>query len=141
MAILGVAGSLFVIVSFFLFPHLRTFNKQLILFLAIADLLTACCDIMSFGFFAHPKSDTVLCYAQAIGIQFAETSSFLWSLMICIYLYLSAVWNFSTKRAQKFLPMFLVVGYIIPVIPVIVVLVHNGFGNSTNGNDKTWCVK
>lgn len=135
---MGVAGSLFVIISFFLFPHLRTFNKQLILCLAIADLLTACSDVLSFGFFAHPLREHPLCQAQAIGIQFGETSSFLWSLMVCIYLYLSAVSNLSTDRAKKFLPAFLVVGFVVPIIPVIVVSVYDGFGNSTNGHDKTW---
>jgi hypothetical protein len=134
----GFCGSLFVIVSYLIFPKLRSFNKTLVLFLATADLASAASDILSLGYFANPRNTRTLCTAQAMGIQYAEISSFLWSLIISIYLYISAVWNVAEKKSRAWLPLFLIVGFALPAVPIIVLEKLNAFGNSTNGTDITW---
>jgi hypothetical protein len=138
MGCVGFCGSLFVIISFLLFPHLRSFNKSLILCLAIADILSAMADILSLGYFASHRLSFAYCSVQASIIQYAEISSFIWSLIISVYLYTSAVHNLPDKRAKSFVPVFLLVGFLLPVIPVIVLQIKDAFGNSTNGLDVTW---
>lgn len=135
----GLCGSIFVITSFLLFPHLRSFNKGLITCLAVADAMSAVGDIMSLGYYASPPLPFTYCNIQATLIQYSEMASFIWSLIIACYLYTSAVKNWPNSKTKSLLPLFLVLGFAIPLIPVIVIQVEKAIGNSTNGPDITWC--
>lgn len=140
MGCLGLAGSIFVIFSYLVFPHLRSFNKMLVMCLAFADLVASSAAILSLGFFAHPEHSSSLCLAQAILIQYGELSSFIWSLVIAIHLYLCAVHNVEESKAKKLLPLYGFLGFVLPAIPIIVVGIENAFGNSMNGPHITWYV-
>lgn len=138
MGIFGLAGSLFVILSFVIFPQLRSFNKKLVMCLAISDLLSSVADIMSFGFFSSKLHASGFCTVQAILIQYSEVSSFIWSLIIAIHLYVCAVHNVADETAKRLMPLYAVCGFLVPGLPVLVVGIKNGFGNSVIGSHITW---
>lgn len=140
MGCFGLCGCVFVILSFFLFPKLRSFNKTLVLCLAIADALSAVADILSLGYFASHRHPPVYCTIQAVVIQYAELASFIWSLIIAAYLYASAVHNLLEKKAKAFLPLLVCVGFILPSLPIPFLLLKNTMGNSINGSEITWYV-
>ena len=136
--IFGLAGSMFVIVSFIIFPHLRSFNKKLVLCLAIADLLSSEADTMSFGFFNPKLHSDGTCTAQAVLIQYSEVSSFVWSLIIAVHLYACAVHNIADETSKRLMPLYAVFGFVVPGMPVLVLSIKNAFGNSVIGTHITW---
>lgn len=140
MGVLGLCGSIFVILSYLLFPRLRSFNKSLIMCMAIADGLSAASDIMSLMYFASTQLPFAYCSVQASVIQYAELSSFVWSLIISIYLFTTAVRNWPDVKTKSLFPLFILFGFFLPLLPVIVLQVEKAFGNSTIGPDITWYV-
>ena len=103
--------------------------------------MSAVGDIMSLGYYASPPLPFTYCNIQATLIQYSEMASFIWSLIIACYLYTSAVKNWPNSKTKSLLPLFLVLGFAIPLIPVIVIQVEKAIGNSTNGPDITWYEK
>jgi len=138
MGCIGLSGCVFVITSFFLFPKLRSFNKTLVLCLAIADALSALADILSLGYFASHRHPPVYCTIQAAVIQYAELASFVWSLIIASYLYASAVHNLMEKKAKAFLPLLVGLGFLLPALPIPLLIAKAALGNSINGTEITW---
>lgn len=138
MGIFGIAGSLFVILSFLIFPHLRSFNKKLVVCLAISDLLSSVADVMSFGFFSPILHRSGYCITQAMLIQYSEVSSFVWSLIIAIHLYVCAVHNVADVTAKRLMPLYAVFGFVVPGLPVLVLGIKGAFGNSVIGTHITW---
>jgi hypothetical protein len=73
----GIAGvsllaSLFILVSYYKFPKLRTFAFELILMIAISDILRDVSYIMT------PLIDPSLCMPQALLMTFSEIASMFW---------------------------------------------------------------
>lgn len=108
--------------------------------LALADLGASISETLSFGYFAKSDPTSVLCIVQAAGIQFFEVSSFAWTTVIAIHLYLSVVWTVQHEKLIWLFPCFFLLGFALPLIPLITVLLIKGFGNSSIGPEITWCV-
>lgn len=73
----SVAGSLFIILSFSLFPKLRKFSYKLVLWLSVSDLVN-----QSTSYFGNPNDNAFECFVQAAGMQFFSVASFMWTVCI-----------------------------------------------------------
>eukprot|EP00061_Rhincodon_typus_P005831 g25814.t1 len=82
-------GSLLIIGTHCWWPDLRTRARQLLVFLSLADLLSAAS--YSYGVLRDFQSSTWDCVLQGALSTFANTSSFFWTMTIAIYLYLLLV--------------------------------------------------
>lgn len=87
--VLSALGSGLLVATHALWPDLRSPARRLLLFLSLADLLSA----VSYFYgvlqdFSGPSWDCVL---QGALSTFANTSSFFWTVAIALYLYLSIV--------------------------------------------------
>jgi hypothetical protein len=86
---LSMIGSIFIILTFILFPKTRTFGTKLIFFLSISDFFT------SLSWFPS-DIDYDLCMFQASILQFFMVASYFWSLSIAISLFQVISFNMRT---------------------------------------------
>jgi hypothetical protein len=139
---LGLFGSLFIIISYILFPKLRTYNKLLVLLLSIADVGKSTSAILSLFYFIpgmETNDRSPLCYTQAIGIEYFELSGFLWPAIIATHLYLAVCRKYTQHALRRLLPVYLGVGYGAPLAFVIGILALNVVGTGNPDNVISWC--
>lgn len=91
---LSVLGSVLVMSTYAVWPDLRTTPRQLLVFLSIADVLSAVS--YSYGVYKAFKENTWDCVAQGAVSTFSNTSSFFWTVAIAVYLYI-----FIVKSSQR----------------------------------------
>lgn len=108
--------------------------------LALADLGAGVSETLSFGFFIIHDATSWLCKIQAAGIQYFEVASFSWTTIIAIHLYLSVVWTIQHEKLVWLAPCFFLLGFALPLIPLVIVFLIGGFGNSSEGLEITWYV-
>ncbi|OMJ91178.1 hypothetical protein SteCoe_6348 [Stentor coeruleus] len=124
-ATLSILGCLLIVILGFTCKKLRTFSYRLIIYLALADLLSSICFII-------PDNDNTLCKVQAIIMNFSQLASILITGCISLSLYVMvAKENFSIAMAEKKILGGII---IIPLILTIMPLTTNSYGKS-----QGWC--
>lgn len=104
---LSALGSGLLVATHALWPDLRSQARRLLLFLSLADLLSAASYFYGvLQDFSGPSWDCVL---QGALSTFANTSSFFWTVAIALYLYLSIVHAARGPRAGRLLWAFHIV--------------------------------
>lgn len=91
---LSFLGSLLIILTYVIWTDLRTTPRKLLVFLSLADLLSAIS--YSYGVWKVFTEDSLDCTVQGAISTFANTSSFFWTVAIAIYLYI-----FLVKSSQR----------------------------------------
>lgn len=108
--VLSALGSGLLVATHALWPDLRSQARRLLLFLSLADLLSAASYFYGvLQDFTGPSWDCVL---QGALSTFANTSSFFWTVAIALYLYLSIVRAVRGPRAGHLLWAFHVVRWV-----------------------------
>lgn len=100
---LSVLGSVLVMSTYALWPDLRTTPRQLLVFLSVADLLSAVS--YSYGVYKIFKANTWDCVTQGAFSTFSNTSSFFWTVAIAVYLYIFIV-KYSQRLADSLVLYF-----------------------------------
>ncbi|KAL8198355.1 UNVERIFIED_CONTAM: hypothetical protein K2H54_006619 [Gekko kuhli] len=86
---LSALGAGLLVATHALWPELRTRARRLLLYLSLADLLSAAAYFYgALQDFGGPSWD---CVAQGALSTFANTSSFFWTVALALYLYLTLV--------------------------------------------------
>uniref|UniRef100_A0A3B3R491 G protein-coupled receptor 157 n=1 Tax=Paramormyrops kingsleyae TaxID=1676925 RepID=A0A3B3R491_9TELE len=86
---LSFFGSVLIIFTYVIWTDLRTTPRKLLMYLSVADLLSAIS--YSYGVWRVFKSESWDCVAQGAISTFANTSSFFWTVTVAIYLYIYIV--------------------------------------------------
>lgn len=108
---LSALGCGLLVATHALWPDLRSRARRLLLFLSLADLLSAASYFYgALRDFAGPSWDCVL---QGALSSFANTSSFFWTMAIALYLYLSIVHAARGPRADHLFWVFHVVRWVV----------------------------
>lgn len=87
--VLSALGSGLLVATHALWPDLRSRARRLLLFLSLADLLSAASYF--YGVLQDFAGTSWDCVLQGALSTFANTSSFFWTVAIAVYLYLSIV--------------------------------------------------
>lgn len=86
---LSFLGSALIIFTHIRWPELRSRPRQLLLFLSVADLLSAASYF--YGVLRDFQDSTWDCVAQGALSTFSNTSSFFWTMAVAVYLYITIV--------------------------------------------------
>ncbi|KGL79957.1 putative G-protein coupled receptor 157 [Tinamus guttatus] len=86
---LSFVGSSLLVGTHALWPELRSRPRQLLLYLSLADLLSALS--YSYGVLQDFKKTSWDCVLQGALSTFSNTSSFFWTMAIALYLYITLV--------------------------------------------------
>ena len=93
MSVLSMIGCVIIILTYWLFPDLRTSGRQLLVYLSVADFLTALGNLIGIIWYAlmrykmltESQSDA-LCQSHSGLTIFSSISSFFWTVCIAIHL-------------------------------------------------------
>ncbi|XP_006885840.1 PREDICTED: probable G-protein coupled receptor 157 [Elephantulus edwardii] len=134
---LSAFGSSLLVATHTLWPDLRSRARRLLLFLSLADLLSA--SSYFYGVlqdFSGPSWDCVL---QGALSTFANTSSFFWTVAIAVYLYLSIVRAAHGPRSDHLFWAFHVVSWGVPLAITVAAVVLKKIGYDASDVSVGWC--
>ena len=118
MSVASMFGSVVIIVTYVVFPDLRTSGRKLLVYLSIADFFTAQGNLLGISWYImkdviSPVNSENLCKFHAVLTICSSISSFLWTVVIATHLYLCIVKG-QKRLARTLLPYFHVVCWFIP---------------------------
>lgn len=135
--VLSALGSGLLVATHALWPDLRSRARRLLLFLSLADLLSAASYFYgALRDFAGPSWDCVL---QGALSSFANASSFFWTVAIALYLYLSIVRAARGPRAGRLLLAFHVVSWGVPLAITVAAVALKKIGYDASDVSVGWC--
>lgn len=146
-ASLSLVGGLALLLTYVKIPIFQTSVHRLLVFLTIADILTAFGYIIGTVNFLTLNDDQrnttdPMCEAQSFITTFSSLSSFGWTSVIAIHLYLliRSHRNFEKDRLVK--AWYFTIGWIFPATITTVVLAIKKLGRDTHGQQAgtgLWC--
>ncbi|XP_064137293.1 G-protein coupled receptor 157 isoform X1 [Loxodonta africana] len=134
---LSALGSGLLVATHALWPDLRSRARRLLLFLSLADLLSAASYFYGvLQDFSGPSWDCVL---QGALSTFANTSSFFWTVAIALYLYLSIVHAARGPQYDHLFCTFHVVSWGVPLAITVAAVSLKKIGYDASDVSVGWC--
>ncbi|MBZ3873833.1 putative G-protein coupled receptor 157 [Sciurus carolinensis] len=134
---LSALGSGLLVATHALWPDLRSRARRLLLFLSLADLLSAASYFYGvLQDFSGPSWDCVL---QGALSTFANTSSFFWTVAIALYLYLSIVHAARGPQTDRLLWAFHAVSWGVPLAITVAAVSLKKIGYDASDVSVGWC--
>ena len=150
-SVASMIGSFLIIFTFLLWKDVRTVARAILVFLAIADFLTASGYLFgSIVFLSYNRtiedspgtedspSYTRLCIAQSFITTVFPISSFLWTTHLAIYLFVTIVLH-KIKLAKKLFVFFHLTAWGIPLLVCLPSAITNHLGPSSDYTSSGWC--
>lgn len=134
-ASLSILGSLTIIITFCLWPDVRTKSRLMIVFISFGDLLVASSNII--GIFLN--NDLITCEIQATVNIAAILSSFFWTVYLSLYFYLTICQKITERTEKITMWLFHVTAWGIPVVIAAVGFGVQAVGNSKDMVSSGWC--
>ncbi|XP_017564920.1 G-protein coupled receptor 157 isoform X2 [Pygocentrus nattereri] len=134
--VLSFLGSLVIICTYATWRDLRTTPRKLLVFLSVADLLSALSYF--YGVLKVFNSNTKDCIAQGAISTFANTSSFFWTVAIAIYLYIFIVKS-SQRLADSLVLYFHLISWGVPLSITVAALALQKIGYDASEVSVGWC--
>ncbi|KAL5491498.1 hypothetical protein EMCRGX_G016797 [Ephydatia muelleri] len=155
-SLLSCMGSVLIVYVYLRWPAVRSGSRAIITYLAIADFVTGFGYIMgssnylqytSYGnVTAMPESTkdelcynlfTPVCKIQSFLTTSSSMMSFLWTLILAIYLHTTVVKN-RIRLAQQLVPLYHVVAWGLPTVVIFVMLATDVLGYAPVAS-ANWC--
>ncbi|XP_062397594.1 G-protein coupled receptor 157 [Sardina pilchardus] len=133
---LSFLGSLLIILTYIIWADLRTTPRKLLVFLSVADLLSAVS--YAYGVWKIFDGDSLDCIVQGAISTFANTSSFFWTVAIAIYLYIFIVKS-SQRLADSLVLYFHLVSWGLPLGITVAALCLHKIGYDASEVSVGWC--
>ncbi|XP_037354845.1 G-protein coupled receptor 157 [Talpa occidentalis] len=134
---LSALGSGLLVATHALWPDLRSRARRLLLFLSLADLLSAASYF--YGVLRDFADSSWDCVLQGALSTFANTSSFFWTVAIALYLYLSIVRAAQGPRASHLLWAFHIVSWGVPLAITAAAVALRKIGYDASDVSVGWC--
>nr|XP_056721481.1 G-protein coupled receptor 157 [Euleptes europaea] len=132
---LSAAGSGLLVGTHARWPELRTRPRQLLLYLSLADLLSAAAYF--YGALEAFEGPSGGCVAQGALSAFANTSSFFWTLAVALYLYLAIVR--AAPAGAALLALFHAVSWGVPLGITVAAVALKKIGYDASDVSVGWC--
>uniref|UniRef100_UPI00398F81D2 G-protein coupled receptor 157 n=1 Tax=Pristiophorus japonicus TaxID=55135 RepID=UPI00398F81D2 len=133
---LSLLGSALIIGTHFWWPDLRSKARQLLVYLSLADLLSALS--YSYGVLRDFRSSSWDCVLQGAVSTFANTSSFFWTVAIAVYLYLLIVRS-DQGLADGLVVWFHAVSWFVPLVITVAAVSLQKIGYDASDVSVGWC--
>nr|XP_033778871.1 G-protein coupled receptor 157 [Geotrypetes seraphini] len=130
---LSFVGSSLIICTHVLWPELRSRPRQLLLYLSVADLLSAVSYF--YGVLRDFESSSWDCVLQGALSTFSNTSSFFWTVAVALYLYLLIVHS----PPESLLCWIHLISWGIPLVITITAVALQKIGYDASYVSVGWC--
>ena len=157
----AIVGSLLIICTFLCWKDLRTIARMILVFLAVADLLSAlgylfgaAVYIQYFYTQGYCNSDNEtwsvnhtalnltayhdLCIAQSFFTTVMPMASFFWTGNLAVYLFFSLAWQ-KVRYTKTLMAIFHTIAWGIPLVTCIAIVSDGRFGPSSSRSSGGWC--
>uniref|UniRef100_A0A4X1W7S3 G protein-coupled receptor 157 n=2 Tax=Sus scrofa TaxID=9823 RepID=A0A4X1W7S3_PIG len=135
--VLSALGSGLLVATHALWPDLRSRARRLLLFLSLADLLSA--TSYFYGVLRDFEGPSWDCVLQGALSTFANTSSFFWTVAIALYLYLSIVRTVRGQGASRLFWAFHIVSWGVPLAITMAAVALKKIGYDASDVSVGWC--
>ncbi|XP_062504929.1 G-protein coupled receptor 157-like isoform X2 [Corticium candelabrum] len=136
VAALSMFGCTVIIISYALWPRLRSKSRSLLVCLSVGDYMNA------LGVFVSsvwpPEGNDVGCKVQAVMTTCGSLLSFFWTSCLAIYIFIVIVLN-NRELAKRLLVVFHVVSWGLPAVVTCVALVKGKLGYTESSDTVGWC--
>ena len=138
--VFSVLGSSIIILTFFTFKDIRTPARHIIVCIAISDFVSSLSNCL--GLFetesVFVKKDPICIIQSFIGSTFI-LSSFLWTMLLAVFLYIVIVCENPDSGKRLIFPLFHGISWILPLIINIAAIWKEKLGNSQKFVTAGWC--
>ncbi|XP_073238252.1 G-protein coupled receptor 157-like isoform X1 [Porites lutea] len=131
---LSIIGALVIVITFVMWPDLRTNSRNIILFISIGDLFVAITNIV--GVYRHSH---ITCEIEATLNIVAILSSFFWTVFLSVYFYVTICRKISLEMEARMMRFFHVTAWGIPLLLAAIALGDRAVGNSNDFVSSGWC--
>lgn len=135
-SLLTLVGSLLIMVTFALYKEIRTSSRHIIVCISIADFITA---VGNLGGAFLPIKNRPGCVVTSFLGSTALCSSFLWTMMLAVFLYLTLVKDKLQLATSLIVPWFHLICWGIPLVINIVAVTTGRLGNNMDVAVAGWC--
>ena len=142
---LSLLGSTILIVSYALWPHLRTKSRLLLACLSVGDYLNALGMLVAAAAKPFPYKDATTnyytnaaCTTQAFITTAGSLASFFWTTSMAIYLYIAIVRS-DSRLADRLVFVFHLVSWGVPLFLALLALEMNQLGYASTQDSAGWC--
>ena len=132
---LSIMGALVIIITFVMWPDLRTNSRKIILFISIGDLFVAITNIV--GVYGH--SNFLTCKIEATLSIVAILSSFFWTVFLSVYFYVTICRKITLEKEARMMRFFHVTAWGIPLVLAAIALGDKAVGNLNDFVSSGWC--
>lgn len=129
VSIISSLGSVFVLLTYFMFPRLRIFSYTLVFWLAFSELMFAISNMMG-----QDEDGSNVCMAQSLIQSYFGLAMVFWTTTIAFTLKQSIVSPLKLKRASKHLIRFFLYCFGLPAILTAFPFLTDSYGQSGG-----WC--
>ena len=137
-AILSTIGCVITIATYFLISDIKTMSRHIIMCISIADLVTCLSNMI--GLTISPNRITSQpCVVQSFFGTTAVLASFLWTMILTIYLYMVIVKERFEKAKRMIFPFSHMLCWAIPLIINVVAMATSSLGNDGDLSSSGWC--
>ncbi|XP_063292791.1 G-protein coupled receptor 157 [Pelobates fuscus] len=134
--VLSFIGSALIIFTHVRWPELRSRPRELLLYLSVADLLSAASYFYGvLRDFNGPRWD---CVAQGAVSTFSNTSSFFWTMSVALYLYITIVHS-KKALADHMIYWFHLVSWGVPLVITVAAVSLQKIGYDASYVSVGWC--
>ena len=139
ISMLSLMGSIFIIICYIAFKHLRKFAFTLVMILSVTDVLNQTMDFLQptaaeLDYMESSNTVSTECYVQAIGNSIFELASVLWTTAIAATLYMFIFLRMTSDAVESKLKYMFLFCYGLPLILGLLPLINNAYGPS-----GAWC--
>ncbi|MEE6485102.1 hypothetical protein FKM82_014174 [Ascaphus truei] len=133
---LSCLGSALIILTHARWPELRSRPRQLLLYLSVADLLSAASYF--YGVLRDFRGPAWDCVAQGALSTFSNTSSFFWTVAVAVYLYVTIVHS-QQGLAEQMICWFHVISWGVPLVITVSAVSLQKIGYDASFVSVGWC--
>lgn len=138
-SVLSLLGTLFIIVSFFVWKDIRTTSRRILVYISFADFLTCVATLAAItNFWLSGSENHQVCLVQSIIGTLSVLCSFYWTVFMAVYLYIS-VCKKNSSLAERLMYVFHACAWGIPLLIVILAASMKKLGDNGNKVSAGWC--
>ncbi|NP_001085567.1 G protein-coupled receptor 157 L homeolog isoform X1 [Xenopus laevis] len=134
--VLSFLGSALIIATYIFWQDLRSRPRLLLLFLSVADLLSAISYF--YGVLRNFQETTWDCVTQGAISTFSNTSSFFWTVAVAVYLYITIVKS-QQNFADQLIPWLHLISWGVPLVITLSAVCLKKIGYDASYVSVGWC--
>lgn len=136
---LSVIGCLVIILTYKHYKEIRTASRHIIVCIAVADLINALSNVSGMLIVPTASGKDIPCVTQSFIGSTSILCSFLWTVALALFLYLTIVVENQHLAKKLICPWFHLICWLLPLSINMLALHLGKLGNSTDADTAGWC--